>query len=112
MKAVTLISTTQFDRMIEGLLSAEELAELEFSLATDPVAHPLIPHGQGVRKARWKRQGMGKRGGIRVIYFYAVQADLLLLIAAYAKNVQGDLTNDQKTKIRKLVRAFEEESQH
>jgi hypothetical protein len=77
MTAATVISTKQFDSMIEGLLSADELAQLEFSLAIDPTAHPVIPGLRGVRKARWSRAGMGKRGGIRVIYYFVVRAEVV-----------------------------------
>lgn len=74
--------------MIKDLLTDDELADLEFSLAADPQGHPVVPGAGGVRKARWSRSGMGKRGGIRVIYFYVARVQVVLLIAAYAKNVQ------------------------
>lgn len=51
---------------------------------------------------------MGKRGGVRVIYFYLVRAELVFLIGIYAKNVQENLTSDEKKQIRRLVEAFEE----
>jgi hypothetical protein len=108
MKAATVISTKQFDAVAEELLSADELAELEFSLATDPTAHPVIPGTNGVRKARWARAGMGKRGGMRVIYFYAIRAELILLLAAYTKNQKENLTNDDKKAIRRAVEGFEQ----
>src|SRR5882757_9257655 len=94
--------------MIEGLLSADELARLEFFLATNPTAHPVVPGTDGVRKARWNRAGMGKRGGVRVIYYFVARADVIGLIAAYAKNVKEDLNNDDKKAIRKIVQWFEE----
>ena len=53
----------------------------------------------GIRKASWGRQGQGKRGGVRVIYFYAISAELVLLITLYAKNEKEDLSHDQKKEI-------------
>ncbi len=94
--------------MVEDLLTPIELAELEFAVAQDPAAHPVLPGTDGVRKARWSRAGMGKRGGIRVIYYYAAGKEVVLLIAAYAKNVQENLTDEQKKNIRKVVHSFEE----
>jgi len=108
----TLIATKQFDARIAGLLTADELAELEFALATNPEAHPVIPGAGGVRKMRWARQGMGKRGGIRVIYFYATASGVVLLMTAYAKNMQEDLTNDQKKAIRNSAETFEKSLDH
>ena len=61
------MSTQQFDSAAAELLVDEERAGLEFALAVGPEAHPIIAGAGGVRKARWNRAGMGKRGGIRVI---------------------------------------------
>jgi len=47
------------------------------------------------RKLRWAREGSGKRGGIRVIYFWAPREAAFHLLYAYAKNEQGDLTPGQ-----------------
>ena len=80
MKAVTIIATKQFDRMAKDLLTATELAELEFAIALNPVAHPVIAHTDGVRKARWSRVGMGKRTGVRVIYYYAAGPEVVLML--------------------------------
>jgi len=107
MKAAMLISTKQFDALAEELLDADQLAELEFSLAINPMAHPVIPGTNGVRKARWSRTGMGKRGGIRVIYFYAIRAEVILLLAAYTKNRKDNLSDADKKAIRRAVEAFE-----
>jgi hypothetical protein len=74
MRFATVISTQTFDAKADKLLSADERADLEFALARDPEAHPAIPGLSGVRKARFGRQGTGKRGGVRVIYFYAIVA--------------------------------------
>ncbi len=60
MRAATVLSSKEFDSKVEGLLSEDERAMLEFSLATNPTAHPVIPGTDGVRKARWARRGLGK----------------------------------------------------
>ena len=96
----------EFDSLEAGLLSEEERALLEFSLATNPAAHPVISGTDGVRKARWTRAESGKRGGIRVIYFYAISAEVILLLSVYAKNQKETLSNDDKKNIRRLVEAF------
>ncbi len=43
---------------------------MQLAIAADPAAYPVIPGTGGVRKARWTRQGKGKSGGVRVIYYY------------------------------------------
>ena len=49
----------------------------------------------GVRKVRWRRQGMGKRGGVRVIYFTTTATPLFLLMV-YAKAVREDVATEAK----------------
>jgi mRNA-degrading endonuclease RelE of RelBE toxin-antitoxin system len=106
LKLATVVSTDRFDAKAEKLLTPNERADLEFSLAKDPEAHPLIPALNGVRKARWGKQSTGKRGGVRVIYFYAISAEVVLLLAIYAKNEREDLTSDQKKQINRFVEAY------
>jgi hypothetical protein len=50
---------------------------------------------------------MGKSGGIRVIYYFAVQPNIVLFITAYAKNEKDNLSNDDKKKIRQIVAEFQ-----
>lgn len=65
-----IIRLTEFDRQAKGILSPEDIGQLEEFLAVNPEAGQVIPSSGGIRKLRWKRPGMGKRGGARVIYFY------------------------------------------
>lgn len=66
----------------------------------------LIPGGAGLRKLRWGAEGRGKRGGVRTIYYWAVDHDLCYMVYMYAKNEQGDLS---PTQIRTLTRVVREE---
>jgi hypothetical protein len=51
-----------------SLLDDADLAVLQRTLAANPEAGDLVPGTRGVRKLRWTRPGMGKRGGLRVLY--------------------------------------------
>lgn len=62
----------------------------------------MIPGTGGVRKLRWARSGSGKRGGVRVVYFYYRPDCPLYLLLAYAKAQATDLSADEK----KTVAAF------
>jgi hypothetical protein len=75
---------------------------MEDAVAMNPEAHPVVPGTKGVRKARWARPGMGKRGGIRLIYYYWVP-DAIILLTAYPKNEKENLTNADKKEFRKLI---------
>ena len=68
-----------------------------------------IPETGGVRKVRWARKGMGKRGGARVIYYYYNQTAPVYLLTVYAKAEKEDLSSDEQTMFRKVVRAIKTE---
>ena len=71
----TVFATTRYERNAKRLLTEPERAALRDGIASNPELHPVIPGTGGVRKARWSRQGKGKSGGVRVIYYYWVRDD-------------------------------------
>lgn len=78
-------------------------------VADNPEAGDVIPDTGGLRKLRWGRQGMGKRGGARVVYFYHDDEMPLFLLLIYAKAQQEDMTPDQKRQARMLVGTLKQE---
>jgi hypothetical protein len=60
----------------------------------------------GVRKLRWRRQGTGKRGGVRVIYFYQNAQMPIFLLLIYAKARREDMTPDEKRQVTRLAAAL------
>ena len=80
-----------------------ERAELVLYLAYNPTAGDVIPGSGGVRKLRWGLEGRGKRGGARVIYFFHDLEMPLLLLKAYAKNEQEDLSQIQLKKLQQFA---------
>jgi len=58
----------------------------------------------GAPKVRWARAGAGKRGGIRVIYYWAAREAAFYMLYAYAKNEQEDLTPKQARVLAQLIR--------
>lgn len=82
---LTIVETAIFLRMVQGVMDEEELDEFKCFIAADPEAGDVIPGVSPLRKVRWKRPGMGKRGGARVIYFNRLASGEVVLIATYAK---------------------------
>lgn len=67
-----IIETQVFTKDIVKLLSDNEYRELQKALVENPLLGHLIPGGAGLRKLRWSAGGKGKRGGLRIIYYYVV----------------------------------------
>ena len=69
-------------------------------LADRPEAGNVIKSSGGMRKLRWAGSGRGKRGGLRVIYYWWVAKDRISMLLMYPKNEQDDLTADQLKQLR------------
>jgi hypothetical protein len=60
-----------------------------------------------VRKARWSRQGVGKRGGVRAIYYYWGSDNEVYMLYLNARNEQADMDPAGRKEARKFVEALE-----
>ena len=105
-----VVATRVYDRRARKLLTPEERAAAELSIALAPDFWPVIPGTGGARKARVARGGRGKSGGARVIYFAMTMRGLLFLLDVYAKNEKGDLTDADKAGLRKVIEAIKAEA--
>ncbi len=103
MKA-SVIALEDYDQQASRLLTASEREALERHIAENPEIHPIIPETGGLRKARWGRAGMGKRGGVRIIYFYPLSRLTVYLMAIYAKGEKENLSAREKKELRKLAK--------
>ena len=66
-----------------------------------------------MRKVRVAVGSRGKSGGARVIYYWAVRRNIILLLFAYPKNVTADLTPRQVAQLAAVVRKeFDDEGEH
>lgn len=97
------IETSVFTSQIKSLLDDESYREFQNALLLNPESGDLIKGGGGIRKIRWKRENIGKRGGIRVIYYYFVSKEQIVFLYAYPKSVADDLTSEQLKILSKIV---------
>lgn len=58
----------------------------------NPNSGDLIPGSGGMRKIRWTRAGLGKRGGLRVIYFYQDHQGIIWLLTVYSKSARENIS--------------------
>ena len=80
-----VIETPEFIAWSLKIWSEAECAEFIEWIAENALAGDVIPGAGGLRKVRWTRQGMGKRGGARVIYFNRLASGEIVLLLVYAK---------------------------
>jgi len=92
---VIFIETSVFTRQISELIAESSYRLLQQRLIGSPDAGDLIRGGGGCRKIRWNSIRSGKRGGIRVIYYWISREDRILMLLAYSKSRRGDLTPEQ-----------------
>lgn len=100
----TFIESAVFERVRDVYLDDDEYAELQQFMMENPEAGRMVPGSGGVRKLRWKRKGMGKRSGLRVIYFVRYQPNECWMLTLYAKSKQENIPAHI---LRQLKEAFE-----
>ena len=100
------IETPVFTAAIRRHLEDEQYRQLQIALMLRPHQGPVLPGSGGLRKVRWATMGGGKRGGLRIVYYWQPEEQVIYMVYAYAKSAQGDLTQAQ---IRQLVRLVREE---
>ena len=97
------VETTLFSRQIADAMDAEQYRAMQAALIERPDAGAVIPGGGGLRKLRWAAEGRGKRGGTRVIYYWQFDADRIVMLYVYPKNVQADLSRAQIAALRAII---------
>lgn len=99
----TVIETPSFSRLAADYWTEDERAEFVTWIAQNPESGDVIPGSGGCRKVRWARKGMGKRGGVRVIYFNRLANGEVWLLLIYAKNVQDNIPGQVLKQIRQEI---------
>jgi mRNA-degrading endonuclease RelE of RelBE toxin-antitoxin system len=86
-----IIESSIFSRLVYRYMDELEYASLQWYLVQQPEAGDVIPGSGGLRKVRWPGKGKGKRGGLRIIYYWRNQAGEIWLLTIYAKSEAADI---------------------
>ena len=100
---LTVVEVDPFPARAARLWDEDEKSAFIDYIACNPKAGDLVPGTGGIRKVRWAASGRGKRGGARIVYYWHAPGDRLLMLLAYAKGKQDDLTPRQRALVRKIV---------
>ena len=101
------VETSEFTKHLPAHLDDDSYAALQAFLSKDPSAGNVIRGSGGIRKIRWRSKGRGKRGGIRIIYYWLVAEDHIYLLTLYGKGVKEDLRRAELAEWRKVVKEIE-----
>ncbi len=100
---VKVKATPKFMRLAQKLMTQEQLQNLIDTLALYPEKGAVITGTGGIRKIRWiTGKGGGKRGGLRVLYYYDGEY-IVLLITLFKKADKENIDDGEKKELRKLI---------
>jgi hypothetical protein len=100
---ITVVELPEYIRKSERLLNEEERDNVLEHIARNPRTGALVTGTGGVRKMRWARKGMGKSGGVRIIYFFYNENIPVFLLTAFGKNEKTNLTKAECNELAKLT---------
>jgi mRNA-degrading endonuclease RelE of RelBE toxin-antitoxin system len=101
------IEAPAFTRHVSDYLAEDEYRQLQNELAGNPEFGDLMPGTGGFRKLRWadSSRGKGRRGGLRIIYYYFLADQQIWLMTLYGKDEAADLTPKEKKTLRSAMEA-------
>ncbi len=98
------IETSIFTKLIYTYLTEDEYVGLQGFMLKHPEAGTIVPGSGGVRKLRWAIAGKGKRGGVRVIYYFKKQNDEIWLLTIYSKSQTENIPSHILKKIAEEIK--------
>ena len=106
---MTVIETPSFLRDAKRLMDDEEREEIVAFLAQNPNAGDLLQGTGGIRKVRFARDGGGRSGGYRVVYFFHSQDIPLFALNIFAKNEKANISPADRNALKELAAKLAEE---
>lgn len=98
------IEAPLFTKLVPDYFESDhEYSDFQGYLKENPESGDLIPGSGGLRKVRWAAKGKGKRGGIRIIYYYKSRDGAIWLLTVYAKNELVDIPKHVLRKIKEEI---------
>jgi hypothetical protein len=94
-----------FERVRDGYLDDDDFRDLQNILLKNPEAGVVIEGTGGLRKLRYldRRRGKGRRGGMRVIYYWWLTGRQFWLFTVFDKDEAADLTAQEKKVLKQLL---------
>jgi hypothetical protein len=100
---MAVVETPSFVRDAVSVFTDEERTEMIAFVAANPETGDILADTGGCRKLRWKALGRGKRGGVRVIYYFHNDSLRLFLLNVFAKNEKVNLSQAERNQMKILL---------
>ena len=101
------VETSHFTSHVTEYLTDDEYRRFQWFLIENPDSGAVVSGTGGIRKIRWSMAGRGKRGGIRVIYYWHPAKNRIYLLTLYGKSVKDDLTPAERKAWKRVVEEIE-----
>lgn len=101
----TFFETPLFTRLLPEYLDDQGYQDLQRALLENPASGDVIPDTGGFRKLRWRdsKRGKGKRGGLRIIYYYLADEDQVWFFTIFDKDRLPDLAPKDKRVLKQAI---------
>jgi len=100
---MVFIELHPFTRDLRDFLNDDNYSSVQGFLMGQPERGTIIPGSGGLRKLRWRMPGHGKRGGLRIVYYWAVAEHIIYLLAIYAKSDKEDMTRAELSLLKRII---------
>lgn len=103
-KLITVAETASFQAFVKReKLSDEQVSGIVETVASNPTVGEIIQGTGGVRKFRVARDGGGKSGGYRVVYYFYNEDHPVYLFEGFGKSEKDNLSAADKAALKKVV---------
>lgn len=100
------IETSLFTKYRSNYLDDEVYRSLQDFLMQQPEAGDLIQGTGGLRKLRWNFGSKGKRGGVRIIYYFEINKNHIYFMTLFSKNEMVDLSAKEKKLLKQMLQEW------
>jgi len=101
---LSIVELPEFVRRVDKLLGESERQSLISYVAEFPKSGVIMRGTGGIRKLRWAREGGGKSGGIRVVYYFHNEQIPLYLLTVFGKGEKSNLSPSERKELAGLVK--------
>jgi len=106
---ITILEMNMFRKKAEKIMSVDERTELINFIASNPERGDIISKTGGVRKIRFAREGQGKSGSYRVIYYFYDDQNPVVLFTVFGKNERSNISDAEKNALYQIIQEIKKE---